>query len=248
MPDTWEAALQEYRYPVDLTEFEHRCEYLRWFQSDDSPHTGNRTETADFEDRFRKKAEHDIEAWYEVVFWKIYSQGKGRATYRTQEVICRIQSEMTTADELWDLCVEYTCNESRESFVRFKNKIHEVSSPMVAIAATFPAFICPTRFPMVDTEVTKWARRHGSLHAGALDISIAGKWRNDDVRIYKWGFVESWIDWCRYTRDRLNESPDSKREWRARDVEMAVFTVQRCNDECEKSRKKCDLYLNPLGS
>ena len=40
MPDTWEAALQEYRYPVDLTEFKHRCEYLRWFRSDDSPHTG----------------------------------------------------------------------------------------------------------------------------------------------------------------------------------------------------------------
>ena len=38
-------------------------------------------------------------------------------------------------------------------------------------------------------------------------------------------FVLPWIDWCQCTADMLNQRTDH--HWRARDVEMAVFTAQR---------------------
>ncbi len=219
---TWEAALDAYCYPVDLTDFEGRDEYPGWFQLADSPLEGDRTETAAFEKRFRENAEHDLGVWYEVVFWKMYSQSQ-RRNPRTQEVIDRFRRDGTTAGELWDLCMEYIVSPSRDSFIRFKSKIHEPTSPMVATAATFPAFICPTRFPMIDRHVVRWARKHGHEHNGAHDISIARTWKNDDVRIQMWPFVQSWIEWCRYTAELLTGC--SKREWTAREVEMTVFTA-----------------------
>ena len=221
MPDTWEAALQAYRYPVNLTTFEGESDYPGWFEG--NLVKGDLAETIAFENRFRENAEHIIEAWYEVVFWKMYSQG-GRADIRTQEMVRKMKSEKTTADELWNLCMEYIDRQNKESFELFRKKLHKETSPMVTTAAVFPAFLCPDRFPVVDSQITRWAKCYGPLHRSAPDISIAQTWKNDDVRINMWDFVTTWIEWCRYTRDRLNESSDRKREWRARDVEMAVFT------------------------
>ena len=140
-------------------------------------------------------------------------------------------------------------NQSCHSFSKFSKK--PAPSGVIATAATFPAFLDPYNFPMVDTQVAKWARNNRKDHSYS---SVGGPNLREPSNgkgvlfLRHWDFVESWIEWCRYTRDILNESSEPKRKWRARDVEMAVFTVQRCNDECEKSRRKCDLYLNPLRS
>ena len=73
--ERWERALLEYRYVADLRDFAGRSEYgEQWFSENLA--SGDREETIHFEDRFRAAANVAIEAWYEVIFWKMASQGR----------------------------------------------------------------------------------------------------------------------------------------------------------------------------
>jgi len=76
-PDSlvWHVALDSYRYSVNLRKFPTRDGFPGWF--DRELEKGDRSETIQFENRFRKYAASHLEPWYEVVFWKMYSQGYG---------------------------------------------------------------------------------------------------------------------------------------------------------------------------
>ena len=240
MPETWETALQEYRYPVDLTKFEGAGNNPPgWFEINIAK--GDLAETTAFEDRFRKKAPHHLNAWYEVVFWKMASQN-GRNNSTTRKAIWNVENSKVTAERLHELCYEYMDKRDKKSFRRFQKNLF--SSHAMPVAATFPAFLDPFNFPMADRQVTEWVSKYGSQHSYAQSpLSEApdiGTNRPDGTslsanRTKQWDFVQSWIDWCRCTRDILNKDPDRKRDWRARDIEMAVWTAQ-----------KKGLELNPL--
>ena len=242
MPDTWEEALRAFCYPVALTDFEDAHQYPNWFE-EDVPH-GDLCETKMFEDRFRRLARYELTAWYEVVYWKMYRMDfEDRRTgmivrdQTTRQVINRIGGNRT-AELLRAKCDQYMRSESLKSFIDFQKML--VSGSGVAIAATFPAFLDPQNFPIVDKHVATWAACNGQQHSyakcGGPDLftyqgSIAGK----TIEIDHWRFVESWYAWCRFTAKKLSEL--SNRRWRARDVEMAVFTVQR---------NRRDIDLTPL--
>lgn len=89
MPHSWQKALDKYEYPVRLDGFEDRQIYPGWFKCDTD--NGDRSSTMKFEERFRKLAPHHLEAWYEVVFWKMYSQG--RRDYVTRNAIANIRNQ-----------------------------------------------------------------------------------------------------------------------------------------------------------
>ena len=249
MPDTWENALQAYSYSVDLSEFEDADKYSGWFQRDDSPLNGTLKETIIFEDRFRELAPHHLEAWYEVVYWKTYSQKRLRNS-ATQRAIKRIEysvnfskyvtdlknnPEVTTdqrdslkyaltgssssydwndfqhgkitSERLWSLCLEYTKDASKDTFNAFRKML--VKGKMVAAAATFPAFLAPDSFPMIDKQIAKWARKNGDLHSYGIDGPILATYASLGNNVLKqagrdWVFVESWIDWCRLHRENTD--------------------------------------------
>ncbi len=220
--ETWESALDSYRYPVDLADFRDAQEHPGWFGLRIVP--GNRAQTMSFEAGFRAQASEHLQAWGEVVFWKLVSGGTGRAAKRAGALLA---SDAAPAD-LWSSCAGYVANPSLESFRAFRCKLF--TQPVVATAATFPAFICPERFPMVDTQVTRWARQNGSAHrysgVGGPDLECAPELRPGSVlRESHWRFVESWIAWCQFTAAILTQG--TGRTWRARDVEMAVFAAQK---------------------
>lgn len=98
--------------------------------------------------------------------------------------------------------------------------------PVVATAATFPAFICPEKFPMVYTQIARWVRENGDLHGYPGDIDQVP---TAAIKETHWPFVISWIAWCRTVAGELSRGTGFS--WRARDVEMAVFTAQRCGLE-----------------
>ena len=75
---------------------------------------------------------------------------------------------------------------------------------------------------MVDTQIAAWLREHGDNHGYPGDVQHVPK---GIIKEQHWSFVESWVRWCRSTAHKLNQRADF--EWRARDVEMAVFTAQR---------------------
>jgi hypothetical protein len=68
----WTAALARYRYPVDLRGIHNAPDGFFGSQVD-----GDRSSTIAFEERFRTLAPGALEPWYEVIFWKIYSQPVG---------------------------------------------------------------------------------------------------------------------------------------------------------------------------
>ena len=219
---TWEEALDSYRYPVDLTDFADAPKHGGWFGLNVAP--GDPLQTMGLETRFRQQARDHLAAWAEVVFWKLYSGPKHIAVTNATRLL---GSDVSAAD-LWSSCGGYIANPNIETFRAFRSKLF--GQRVVATAATFPAFICPEKFPMVDTQITHWARKNGHRHGysrlGGPDIEHAPELRPGSVlKESHWPFVESWIAWCRFTAWRLSQS--TGRAWRARDVEMAVFTAQR---------------------
>ena len=222
---TWARALDAYRYRVDLTGFRAAHEHRGWFDLKIDP--GDVPQTVDFETRFRAQAQDHLEAWGEVVFWKLYSGGKGLAAKRTGALL----GSGVVAADLWSSCADYIADPNLDSFRGLRTKLFK--QPVVATAATFPAFVCPEKFPMVDTQITRWAREHGAAHGyaaiGGPDLKCVPSLRRRAVlRESHWAFVESWIAWCRFTAAILTQR--TERRWRARDVEMAVFSAQRIRD------------------
>ena len=228
MSHTWEAALSEYSYGADLARFDGAHAYPGWFDRT----IAGRHQTGMFEARFREHAHQHIEAWGEVVFWKLYTT---RPSTAKQERTHHVLHANVSPGELWSACIRYTETPGLESFRSFRSKLFR--SSVVATAATFPAFICPAKFPMVDRQVTLWARNNSDRYRysdiggpNLVSIPVLG---DGVLRESHWAFVESWIAWCRFTARILSRRTGS--DWCARDVEMAVFTAQRSQ-----------LPLNPL--
>ena len=225
MPHTWQQALGAYRYPVNFTCFEDAANHPGWFAQGTGE--GGRAETVDFENRFRQYGPNNLEAWYEVVFWKLFSQPNYRQRH-TRSVIRRL-SGGTTASELWELTQSYVERPSKTTFKELRQRFF--TSDVVATVATFPAFVCPGKFSMVDNHVVKWARANGSKHdygsvGGPTIVRVPEIGPNQTVvRGSDWSFVSSWITWCQFTADLLSEATQC--QWRARDVEMAIFTADR---------------------
>ena len=223
--ETWERALAAYGYPVDLNRFRDAQNHPGWFELKIDP--GDRSQTMSFETRFRARAPDHLEAWGEVVFWKLYSGGTGRAAKRSAALI----GSSAVAGDLWSSCAAYISKPSLDSFRAFRSRLF--TQPVVATAATFPAFICPEKFPMVDTQITRWAGENGGAHGysavGGPDLECVPRLRSGSVlRESHWSFVESWTAWCRFSAAILTER--TGRTWRARDVEMAVFSAQKGRD------------------
>lgn len=220
MPNTatWERALCEYKYKVLFNRFGNL--------PDQPPdlYPGNKEQTKDFEKRFRDRAPYHLDAWAEVVFWKLYSRNPGIAEKQAQKILA---NKCVSAEDLWTSCEAYTQNPTRDTFSTFRKKLF--STPVVATAATFPAFMSPETFPMLDKQVTTWACWHGELHQyssiNGPDLKCVPDLASGTLRESHWPFIESWVAWCQFTAKILSQR--SGCEWRARDVEMAVFTVQR---------------------
>jgi hypothetical protein len=240
MPQSWQIALMSYCYPVDLSAFVDSSQYPQWFSF--SLNTGSIAETMAFEEHFRLNSATALEAWFEVVFWKMFSQSN-RSDLRTKKFISKVNEQNLQAILLHRLCKNFVQAPTRENFSILHSCLGFSASSM-AITATFPAFIDPLRFPMVDTRVAKWVHCCGAIHNTAdpngHHLLDPGEFNSNrtNLRMNDFPFYKSWIDWCRYTAKKLSFWTQS--EWRARDVEMAIF--------CAWGDKKPHpgLQLNPL--
>lgn len=224
MPHAWKHALDEYRYPVDLRRFDGASRHPGWFQLNICP--GDALQTTGFEARFRSQARHHEQAWAEVVFWKLYSGGQGIAAKRARELLD--PRGPVSASELWSSCAAYIEQPDRATFSALRSKLF--AKPVVSTVATFPAFICPEKFPMVDRQIARWVRENGEQHGYPGDIDQVPR---AAITESHWPFVASWMAWCQSMAAKLTRRTGFF--WRARDVEMAVFTAQRCG-----------LELNPM--
>jgi hypothetical protein len=233
---SWHQAFTNYHYAVDLTRCAAREHYPGWFNCD--LRSGNSEQTIRFEDHFRKHGKYHIEVWYEVVFWKMFTQGRGgRGNFQVKKLIEHVNANRVSSGDLWSACYEYTRSETRETFGKLSKRLGFSAGNGIAITATFPAFMEPNRFPMVDTRVAKWvsacASRYNSAEPTGPQLVppvYPGNGRTV-VTMADWPFVSAWTQWCRHAACKLNaatclvkaDKADAALNWRARDVEMAVF-------------------------
>jgi hypothetical protein len=226
MPDAasaWQHALEEYRYRVDLRLFADRDRFPGWFACNVD---GSRDATRQFEQRFREQADRHIEVWYEVVFWKMFSQS-GRRDRTARRVIENITSTGKSASDLLCRCDLYMQHPSQASLRSLVEIIWGPKGRAVAVACVFPAFLAPDRFPMVDTRVAKLSSaclaRHNAADRRGPQLVAPSYPKNRAMVLTRsdWPFIEFWIQWCRHTAAKLKSRTGF--DWRPRDVEMAVF-------------------------
>ena len=81
---------------------------------------------------------------------------------------------------------------------------------------------------MVDARIARYVASEGKLigFRGLNDVEkTLQRYREKAspgvLTLYDWAFVEMWVEWCREKARELSRAGEF--QWRARDVEMAVF-------------------------
>lgn len=230
MPDSWTRALNLYCYPVDLGGYHRHHEFPGFFEI---LIAGDRSSTIAFENHVRDAAPNHIAAFFEVVFWKLFSQ-TGRRDGKTDDVVNYVKEHNIQPKNLWDAVLKFIKNQNIDNLRSIRTMLG-FTSPVLATTLTIPALACPDKFPMVDTQVAKWVNEHFAEHninrnnnLTPFNFNGKGVLRDNDFNNYL-----NWVAWCRETSELLTRL--NREKWRVRDVEMAVFTAQRNK-----------LLLNPL--
>lgn len=224
MPNSWTQSLLAYRYPVDLRDFQDTEVYPRWFNC--TMPIGDREETMGFEAHFRRHAAQAIEPWLEAVYWKMFTQPSTRGNKIIRRMASHFTDNLITPQALWHACDQYVANPTRLHLQSIQLLLG-LNRNAIAVAATFPAFLGPDVVPMVDLRVARWVGCCMDLHNGTDSSGPQLKephclhLQRPVLAMRDLEFVESWIHWCRYIAQKLTDR--TPMQWRARDVEMAVF-------------------------
>jgi len=223
MPQSWINALDRYNYPVKLANYQYANNFRKFFKRQIQ---GDRNSTIAFEDYFRENIQN-IEVWCEVVFWKLYSQGN-RGNINTKRCWDFWRRKNITAKELYNAANNFIANNDKDSFNKYRKLWPFYKSRVIAVIATPMSFLVPDRFPMVDTRVAKWIDSqlniHNNDHNGPQLIrSRYGQTTSTVLTMVDFDFYLHWVYWARHTAKKLSQQTEMK--WRARDVEMAVFTA-----------------------
>lgn len=223
----WERQLHEYSYPEKATDARA---FGRWFRMHEpwfafELERWDRDQTIRFEERFREFGSQHLEAWYEVIFWKFASTGP-LGVSRAKKMIKGLRTTGSKARDLWDACSEFVETGSRKAFEVLQLRI-SIKNGGIPVAATFPAFMCPERFPMVDRWIAYWVSRYigrscDAAKAIRLVLPSEGFLQHKKLTVSgDWDFYFNWTRWCRNSADVLSDC--TRFRWRARDVEMAAF-------------------------
>ena len=221
MPESWIEALDSYCYPVDLSTYKNAAAYLDYFER---TLPGDRASTIAFEERYRKRASSDIAATLEVVYWKMYSY-QGQRDRRTRIIAETIEENGTTPLEL-DSAVQRFAKHMDRVHLQDLRDLLGLKSKVLALALTFPAFASPDTIPMVDIQIARWVNDNHEAHSRNRENRLTPfrlnytSLQDNDFESYL-----NWVAWCGEMSDILSEC--TKMEWRARDVEMAVFTAKK---------------------
>jgi len=184
-----------------------------------------------FELRFREFGPRFIEAWYEAIFWKFASAGR-RGEYFATQMVEKLRKGDNSAAVIWAACEDFIDTGKLNAFKNLQFKLSMTGSA-IPVTATFPAFVCPDRFPMVDRWIANWIVKYREAyrnHSGGLLAPSESYLRGNRTTLMissDWEFYTRWIEWSRAAAQILTESTGFP--WRARDVKMAAFTNARMN-------------------
>lgn len=210
--EAWKAARDRFEWQIDLSKFKDAKKHPGFF---------NRViesgQIVQFEDRFRASLTTTgrVESAAEVAYWKNGKNHKGRdrITRDLMQWINRPEHWMKFVEALRELAVA----PSWKSFQNFIGSNGQVAA--FAVPLTFLSFYDPVRFPMVDKRVGEWWTKR-------FPHEPQFTWDTKRTRITpsmkSFEAYLAWTDFCR--RQAAELARLSGTPWRARDVEMAVWS------------------------
>lgn len=221
MPTSWREALDDYSYPVNLEDYKRAPQFHSFFNQNIS---GDRNSTIAFENHYQANAPYNIEVFFEVVYWKLYSQAS-RRDIGTSRIVDFVQTHGITPNQLWNIIQQFVISPSKNNLKKIRDTIG-LRSPVLAVPLTLVALANPQKFPMIDNQVAKWVNYNLSHHNINRKNNLSSfnkkytSLQDDDYSNYL-----NWVAWCQEIAQVLTRL--TKSNWRPRDVEMAVFTAQR---------------------
>lgn len=223
MTDSWERALGAYSYPVDLRGYINAKSFPGFFEVDIA---GDRESTIAFENHYREIAPSHIESCFEVIYWKMYSQGSGaRANKLTNKIVESVAGNGITARQLYDAIQQFVACQKIENLKQIR-RLLGIKTGVLAVPLTLPALLSPETIPMIDIQVAKWVNSNSINHNNnRKNKLIPFRMNSTSLRENDFPSYLNWVAWCQEVGKVLTQRTSEK--WRARDVEMAVFTAQR---------------------
>lgn len=221
MTQSWVKALNSYHYYVDLRDFGRVDQFPGFFNREIA---GDRNSTVAFETLYQQTAKENMARFFEVVYWKLYSQPDIREKSTNRIVDC-VQNNGTSPKELWIAIQRFLNNPSVWNLSQIRTLLG-IKTEVLAVPLTLCALADPYKFPMIDNRVANWVNSNASAHNSNRKnkLSVFNKKypsiRDDDFDSYL-----HWIEWCQEVAQVLTNLTEM--EWRPRDVEMAVFTAER---------------------
>ena len=221
---TWQEALNAYKYRADLSEYQKRSEFPGFFGK---RIPGCRKSTIEFEDYFRGLAPKTIQVWYEVAFWKLYSQPPWRSR-KVSSIVDYTSTQAVTAAQLWEATQQFIRTPSKIGLTYLRGLLGFKYG--MAVPLTFVAFADPQSYPMVDRRVADWVNanleKHNAGRNNKLTKFRSREWKKANfIPDSDFGAYMDWVSWCREIASMLSGLTNTC--WRARDVEMAIFTAYR---------------------
>ncbi len=221
MPGSWSRALNHYSYPVDLRTYNRGHEFPGFFNRCIA---GDRNSTIAFENFYQAHARSNIAAYFEVVYWKLYAlpHVRQRATDRIVDSVqqCRIKPS-----QLWDAIRQFVSMQTPDNLRKIR-KLLGIKNNVIGVPLTLVALAEPSIFPMIDNQTAKWVNANMNKHnINRLHPLTQFNLNYNVLKDNDFDNYRNWIDWCREVAQVLTARTEI--EWRARDVEMAVFTAQR---------------------
>ena len=222
MVESWSYYLSRYYYPVQLWKFELAKQYPQHFQFKIK---GDRESTVAFENHFRKNMQESIEVYFEVVFWKYFSQPQFRQVGASR-IVEYIEERRVEADCLYNAVYDFT-EATNTSNLKKIRRLLGISSRVLAVPLTIVSFYEPDSFPMVDNVVAKWVNRN-HIQFSENRIHNLTPFKKNYTSLQDNDFLNyiNWKNWCIEMAVLLTK--ETENSWRARDVEMAVFTLCAC--------------------
>jgi hypothetical protein len=221
MSKSWINALKAYWYPVDLTTYEGTKNFPGFFNMRIA---GDRESTIAFENHYRETAPTNIETFFEVVYWKLYSRPNRRRTI-TNRVVESVQRRGIAPDRLWDSVQQFVVAQDIVN-LRGIRKLLGFKAPVLAVPLTFPALASPSRIPMIDNQVANWVNRNYDEHNANRSSKLTRfKMKHTSLEDDDFPSYLNWVAWCQEVAQVLKRLTELN--WRARDVEMVVFTAER---------------------
>lgn len=224
-------ALNGYLYPVKLSDYENRNQFPGYFSRDI---VGDRNSTISFEDYFRQNSSQVLEVYFEVIFWKLYSQANIRQQ-KTTERICSVRERNKHPTALYAGISSFVHAPNMENLQAIRNLLG-IKTDVLAVALTFPAFLCPEKYPMIDNVVARWVNKNLAEHSrntkAKLTQFVSPTYGYTSLRDVDFPNYKNWVNWSNEMAHILTNKTSIK--WRARDVEMAIFTAQRLTKRGKK--------------